>query len=89
MPFESSQRSKDMKVKKDALIITFPTTSQAMKAEKFCEANSFSGRLIPVPREITAGCGLAWKADPQKMEELPRKLSAAGIRWEEVRILKL
>ncbi|MED9965440.1 MAG: DUF3343 domain-containing protein [Blautia sp.] len=78
-----------MREKKDALIITFSTTAEAMKTEKYCEKNGFSGRLIPVPREITAGCGLAWKAAPQEMEQLPKSLSAAGIHWEEARILKI
>ena len=49
-----------MREKKPALIITFSTTTDAMGMEQFCGRNGLPGRLIPVPREISAGCGLAW-----------------------------
>ena len=54
-----------MREKKPALIITFPSTAAAMEAESFCLEQGLPGRIIPVPREITAGCGLAWKAPPE------------------------
>ena len=42
------------------LIITFHTTAEAMAMEEACKARCAQGRLIPVPRSISAGCGLAW-----------------------------
>ena len=48
--------------KKLCLVVTFDATAAAMAAEKYCLERGVPGRLIPVPREITAGCGLAWKA---------------------------
>ena len=51
--------------KKPTLIITFATTTQAMAMESFCARENLPGRLIPVPREITAGCGMAWCAPPE------------------------
>jgi hypothetical protein len=53
-----------MREKKLRLIITFHTTTAAMAFEHFCAANGLPGRLIPVPTQITAGCGMAWMADP-------------------------
>ena len=53
-----------MRQKQPALVVTFSTTSEAMAAEKYSGERGLPGRLIPVPREITAGCGLAWKAPP-------------------------
>ena len=53
-----------MREKKLRLIITFHTTTAAMAFEKYCMANGLPGRLIPVPTQITAGCGMAWMADP-------------------------
>ena len=41
------------------LIITFHTTAEAIAMEKKSKAQGVAGRLIPVPREISAGCGLA------------------------------
>lgn len=53
-----------MREKKLRLIITFPTTTAAMAFETHCQAAGLPGRLIPVPTSITAGCGMAWMADP-------------------------
>jgi hypothetical protein len=49
-----------MRVKKKKLVLAFATTVAAMKLERAANAVGFPGRLIPVPREITAGCGLAF-----------------------------
>lgn len=53
-----------MRQKTLKLIVTFHTTTAAMAMEKACTAAGVPGRLIPVPREITAGCGMSWKAEP-------------------------
>lgn len=75
--------------KKPTLIITFATTTQAMAMEKFCSQQNLPGRLIPVPREITAGCGLSWKAQPQDKETLLSALASAGMKWAECYILEV
>ena len=41
-------------------VITFPTTTCAMEAERLCRLSNLPGRLIPVPSQIRAGCGMAW-----------------------------
>ena len=41
-------------------VVTFGTTTQAIAMERECKKAGFEGRLIPVPREISASCGLAW-----------------------------
>jgi hypothetical protein len=61
-----------MRTKKEYKVITFSTTSDAMAMEKFCEKNNINGRLIPVPREISAGCGLAWRMLPECFTELEK-----------------
>ena len=53
-----------LRKKKPAFIIAFDATTQAMATDKLCAKNGLPGRLIPVPREITAVCGFAWKAAP-------------------------
>lgn len=47
------------------LVITFHTTTEAMAMETTCKAEQAPGRLIPVPKSITAGCGMAWCAKPE------------------------
>lgn len=56
--------------KKLWLIITFPTTTSAMAMEKMCMEQGLPGRLIPVPREISAGCGMSWRAPVEEKEKL-------------------
>ena len=78
-----------MREKKPALIITFSTTTDAMGMEQFCAQQGLPGRLIPVPREISAGCGLAWKAPVEAEESLMAAMHAAGMHWQETRVLEL
>jgi hypothetical protein len=75
--------------KKDQLIITFSTTTEAIKMEKYCLLTGIAGRIIPVPREISAGCGLAWKTEVQLEKDLKNILQAAGITWENMTIVNI
>ncbi|MDD7389574.1 MAG: DUF3343 domain-containing protein [Lachnospiraceae bacterium] len=54
-----------MRKKVPTLVITFATTTRAMKMETCCKEAGAPGRIIPVLGEITAGCGLAWSAKPE------------------------
>lgn len=42
------------------LVITFDTTTSAMQMEKTAHQAGKQGRLIPLPTQISAGCGLAY-----------------------------
>ena len=70
--------------KKLCLVVTFDATAAAIAAEKYCLERGVPGRLIPVPREITAGCGLAWKAEVDQEEAVTAALEAAGIAYSGV-----
>lgn len=73
-----------MRIKKRKVIITFPTTTAAMAMEKACMEQSVPGRLIPVPREITAGCGMAWSVPPEGREAAVAAAENAGVKMEGV-----
>lgn len=65
-----------MREKKLWLVITFHTTAAAIAMESLCHARALPGRLIPVPRELTADCGMAWRAaveDRAALEALSRE----------------
>ena len=64
------------------LVVTFATTTAAMEMEQRAEKAEISGRLIPLPSEISAGCGLAWKTELSEKESLVPFLEQAKIRWE-------
>lgn len=78
-----------MRAKKPALVVTFSTAAEAMKMEKFCLSRGLPGRLIPTPQEISAGCGLAWKAPEDARERLISAMTEGGIRWEDARVLTI
>ena len=44
-----------MRKKELKLVITFHTTADAMAMEKECKKVGAQGRMIPVPRSISAG----------------------------------
>ena len=76
-----------MREKKPSLIVTFHTTTAAMGAEKLCMSQGVPGRLIPVPREITAGCGLAWKAAPEEESRIAEALRGGSIEWAAMQVI--
>ncbi len=61
------------------LLITFHSTTGAMAMEQHCKKENLPGRLIPVPTEITAGCGMAWCAPPESLPVLQSAVSGAGL----------
>lgn len=65
--------------KEEKLIITFHTTAEAMAMEKSCRERQLPGRLIPVPREISAGCGLSWCTDPAAEKRIFAGMREAGL----------
>ena len=65
-----------MRKKTEALVISFGTTTEAMKMERHCEKEGLPGRLIPIPREITAG---SW--DGLEGEAHREGAAAAGNAW--------
>ena len=66
-----------MRKKELKLVVTFHTTADAMAMEKACQELRVPGRLIPVPREISAGCGLAWCAPLEERAQVERAVAAA------------
>ena len=70
-----------MRQKRPALVIAFDSTAQAIAAEKLFQENNLPGRMIPIPAQISAGCGLAWKAEPDQKQMLLDALSKAGLSY--------
>lgn len=73
-----------MREKKLKLVVTFHTTADAMAMEKACKEQGAEGRLIPVPRVISAGCGLSWCAELDSREALKEVMRSVGIEEEEM-----
>ena len=77
------------RVRRPALVLTFPTTAAAMACEELCGRAGLPGRMIPVPGQISAGCGLAWKAAPQDRDELVSALAEAGVAVEGADVIEM
>lgn len=73
-----------MRKKELKLVVTFHTTADAMAMEKACKEYQVPGRIIPVPRAISAGCGLSWCAALEDREQIISMMRKAGIEEEEV-----
>ena len=71
-----------MRPKTWKLVITFHTTAAAMAMEKLCKEENVPGRLIPVPRELTADCGMAWCAPTNAAVRLRELTDARSLEYE-------
>lgn len=67
-----------MREKSWKFIITFHTTSEAIAVERYCREKELPGRLIPVPRAISASCGMAWCVPLEQKELLGELLVRFG-----------
>ena len=49
---------------------TFPTTFQAIKAEKVLTDGGWEFKMVPVPRSISSSCGTALRCRPEDAETI-------------------
>lgn len=73
-----------MRAREQRLVVTFHTTTEAMAAEKTYKQNRIPGRLIPVPLQISAGCGLAWSAPAEEEDRVRECMEELGLSWEDM-----
>lgn len=70
------------KEKKIQTVVTFHTTAEAMATEQLSQTEGFEGRLIPTPRRLSAGCGIAFCAPQRAGDSLKELLGKARIEYE-------
>ena len=68
-----------MREKQERYVVTFRTTAGAMAMERACRDAGVPGRLIPVPRTISAGCGMCWAAPKEARAEVEQLIT-----WEKL-----
>lgn len=71
------------------LVLTFHTTADAIAMERLCKEQNIPGRLIPVPRELTSDCGMAWSLPPEAEQQLDAALTAHPIEIASRSVLEL
>ncbi len=72
-----------MREKKSYQVLTFHTTDAAMEMESFCKQNGIAGRLVPVPRRLSAGCGIAWRMEAEVYAQYQTVIADCGIEIEQ------
>jgi len=73
-----------MRAKEPKIVVTFVNTTDAMKMEAVCEERKVPGRMIPVPKVISAGCGLAWCSAPENEDVIREVLNFAGLKEQAI-----
>lgn len=66
------------------VVITFHGTTEAMAWESSCKEEGLPGRLIPLPVQISAECGLAWLISPKEKEYLLERAAELNLNYQNV-----
>ncbi|MBO8126434.1 MAG: DUF3343 domain-containing protein [Firmicutes bacterium] len=61
------------------VVLTFYSTYFALTAEKVVRAAGLSGKLIPVPRQISTSCGTALRLEEAEVDTALQLLHGAGV----------
>lgn len=68
------------------LVVVFSSTEDAFIFEDMA-GDRIRGRIIPLPSEISQGCGLAWKGVPEERERIEDLLTEG--KFKECRVVLL
>lgn len=63
-------------------MVSFHTTTEAIAMRNTARANGLKGRLIPIPRKLSAGCGLAWSEPGDDEAALLQMMQDCHLEYE-------
>ena len=78
-----------LKTKVSCTVVSFPNMTSALAMEVACRKYGIPGSIIPVPNQITASCGFAWRASAQERERIEDFLKEKGLSFGQVYTLEL
>lgn len=78
-----------LKTKVSCTVVSFPNMTAALAMEEACRKYGIPGSIIPVPNQITASCGFAWRASAQDREKIEDFLREKGLSFGQVYTLEL
>jgi hypothetical protein len=67
-------------------VFLFPSVSHALKAEKILKEQGIVHKLIPVPRHISADCGVCLRVAVERQEFVAAALQGL-VAWERTVLL--
>ncbi len=68
--------------------VTYYTYSEAISTEYVCKNKKVKGKLVSVPRELSAGCGIAFETNIDNFDKIKKILIENGIEYQNISILK-
>lgn len=72
------------------IVVAFGTTADAMGFQALAANNPLlTGRLAPIPRQISAGCGFAWREPAENEAALRQLLNDSETEYETIVLLDL
>ena len=69
-------------------VALFHTNSAVLRAEKILQRESFTIKLIPVPRHLSSDCGIALRFDRNDETRVRETLEAAGVSVDSIHALE-
>ena len=66
----------------ECIIVTFPSTHHALRAERIAREKGLDVKMIPVPREISSDCNMGMKILGQEEDTAKEVLTGAGVKCE-------
>ncbi len=73
---KAQKKGRKMLEKSEKLVAAFNSTHDALLCETLCREAGVSGRLVPIPTDITADCGLCFMMPPEEKESF--QMAIAG-----------
>ena len=64
--------------------VTFYTYAEAMAMDAACKSEGLGGKLVSIPRKLSAGCGVAWECDLELRADIEKLLCKENIEFEEM-----
>lgn len=71
-------------MKENYIITTFYSTHLALKFENLLKKNDLTIKIIPVPRQISASCGLAGRAFSEDYDKIVKLIEDTSFDIEEI-----
>ena len=85
----TSSRTSNRLSGEEALVVAFDSTASALAFASAAPGAQLEGRLIPVPRTLSAGCGMAWRELPANRAQVEALICAQDIDDAQLVLMRL
>ena len=73
----------------ESFVVTFFTTFDALAFQRACHSHGMEGRLTTIPRQLSAGCGMAWVAPIGARDAIEHLIRSEHLECEELHAILL